>query len=241
MQKIYGIRPVIEAIEAGKTFEIVMLQKGVSGANFLEMHKLLIKNNIAYKYVPVEKLNRETSKIHQGVVAYTSAIEYQDIEQIIPFVFEKGEIPLILVLDKITDVRNVGGILRTALATGVHAVIYPKLGSAMLNEDAVKSSAGAAFKIPICRVGNMKQTVQFLQESGLQIIACTEKAKEYIHTADLTAPTAIVMGNEEIGISEDILKGADAMLRIPMADAIGSLNVSVATGMVLYESMRQRM
>jgi 23S rRNA (guanosine2251-2'-O)-methyltransferase len=190
--------------------------------------------------VPVEKLNRLTLKNHQGVVAFISPIIYQKIENIIPEIFEKGETPLILVLDCITDVRNMGAIARTAECAGVQAIVVPSKGSAQINPDAVKTSAGALYKIPVCRHDNLVQTVRFLQESGLQIVCCTEKTNDFIYKPDYSAPTAIVMGSEEDGVRNEIIRIADHLAKIPMYGEIESLNVSVATGVILYEAIRQR-
>jgi 23S rRNA (guanosine2251-2'-O)-methyltransferase len=185
-------------------------------------------------------LNRLTLKNHQGVVAFISPIIYQKIENIIPEIFEKGETPLILVLDCITDVRNMGAIARTAECAGVQAIVVPSKGSAQINPDAVKTSAGALYKIPVCRHDNLVQTVRFLQESGLQIVCCTEKTNDFIYKPDYSAPTAIVMGSEEDGVRNEIIRIADHLAKIPMYGEIESLNVSVATGVILYEAIRQR-
>ena len=199
-----------------------------------------------FQFVPAEKLdiicqkNRLRSVSHQGVLAFVSAITYHDLTQVIPFVFEKSETPLILVLDEITDVRNFGAIARTAECAGVHAIIIPKKGSAQINTDAVKTSAGALNHIPVCRVDSLKSTIQFLKDSGLQIIACTEKAVENIQNINYTVPSAIVLGSEESGISTEIIKAADHLVKIPLFGKIASLNVSVATGIILYEAIRQR-
>ncbi|HEY4198236.1 MAG TPA: 23S rRNA (guanosine(2251)-2'-O)-methyltransferase RlmB, partial [Mucilaginibacter sp.] len=167
-------------------------------------------------------------------------IIYQKIENIIPEVFEKGEVPLILVLDSITDVRNMGAIARTAECAGVHAIVIPAKGSAQINPDAIKTSAGALYKIPVCRHDNFMQTIRFLQESGLQLVCCTEKTKEDIYAPDYTAPTAIIMGSEEDGIRNEVIRIADHLAKIPMFGEIESLNVSVSTGVILYEAIRQR-
>ena len=240
-QMVFGIRAVIEAIRSGKEIESLYLQRGIGGGLISELKELLGQYNITAQLVPVEKLNRLTQKNHQGAVAFISPITYQRIEDIIPQIFEKGETPLILILDSITDVRNMGAIARTAECSGVHAIVVPAKGSAQINPDAIKTSAGALYKIPVCRHNDFMQTVKFIQESGLQLVCCTEKTKEYIYKPDYTAPTAIVMGSEEDGVRNEIIRIADHLAKIPMHGEIESLNVSVATGIILYEAIRQRL
>jgi 23S rRNA (guanosine2251-2'-O)-methyltransferase len=238
---IFGLRSVIEAVKAGKEIDRLFVQSGLKNELFGEMMSLLKKNNIPFQYVPLEKINRLTSKNHQGVVGYISSIEYHKIESILPAVFEKGKMPLILILDRITDVRNFGAIARTAECSGVDAIIIPSRGAAQINADAIKTSAGALHKVPVCREDDMKHVIEYLRESGLQVIACTEKAKENYYQQDFTLPVAIIMGSEENGISSEYLKLADAHAKIPLLGEIGSLNVSVAAGVLLYEAVRQRL
>ncbi|RFZ86047.1 23S rRNA (guanosine(2251)-2'-O)-methyltransferase RlmB [Mucilaginibacter terrenus] len=237
---VFGIRAIIEAILAGKEIESLYLQRGLGGGLLTELKQVMQQHQIIAQQVPVEKLNRLTQKNHQGAIAFISPIVYQKIENIIPEIFEKGEVPLILVLDGITDVRNMGAIARTAECSGVHAIVIPAKGSAQVNPDAIKTSAGALYKIPVCRHDNFMQTVRFLQESGLQLVCCTEKTNDYIYKPDYTAPTAIVMGSEEDGIRNEIIRIADHLAKIPMFGEIESLNVSVSTGVILYEAIRQR-
>jgi len=239
-QMVFGIRAVIEALRAGKEIESLYIQRGLGGGLLNELKGVLNEYNIQAQQVPVEKLNRLTLKNHQGVVAFISPIIYQKVEDIIPQIFEKGEVPLILVLDGITDVRNMGAIARTAECAGVHAIVIPAKGSAQINPDAIKTSAGALYKIPVCRHDNFMQTVRFLQESGLQLVCCTEKTKENIYTPDYTSPTAIIMGSEEDGIRNEIIRIADHLAKIPMFGEIESLNVSVSSGVIIYEAIRQR-
>jgi 23S rRNA (guanosine2251-2'-O)-methyltransferase len=239
-QMVFGIRAVIEAIRAGKEIESLYIQRGSGGGLMIELKTLLHEYGIVAQQVPIEKLNRITPKNHQGVIAVISPIIYQKIENIIPEIFEKGEVPLILVLDCITDVRNMGAIARTAECAGVHAIVIPAKGSAQINADGIKTSAGALYKIPVCRHDNFMQTIKFLQESGLQLVCCTEKTKEDIYTPDYTPPTAIIMGSEEDGIRNDLIRIADHLAKIPMFGEIESLNVSVSTGVILYEAIRQR-
>lgn len=239
-QMVFGIRAVVEAIRSGKEIESLYIQRGIGGGLLNELRAIMVEYNITAQQVPVEKLNRLTPKNHQGVVAYISPIIYQKVEDIIPQIFEKGEVPLILVLDAITDVRNMGAIARTAECAGVHAIVIPAKGSAQINPDAIKTSAGALYKIPVCRHDNFMQTVRFLQESGLQLVCCTEKTKEDIYSPDYTVPTAIVMGSEEDGIRNEIIRIADHLAKIPMFGEIESLNVSVSSGIIIYEAIRQR-
>ena len=239
-QMVFGIRAVVEAIRSGKEIESLYIQRGIGGGLLNELRALMVEYNITAQQVPVEKLNRLTMKNHQGVVAYISPIIYQKVEDIIPQIFEKGEVPLLLVLDAITDVRNMGAIARTAECAGVHAIVIPAKGSAQINPDAIKTSAGALYKIPVCRHDNFMQTVRFLQESGLQLVCCTEKTKEDIYSPDYTVPTAIVMGSEEDGIRNEIIRIADHLAKIPMFGEIESLNVSVSSGIIIYEAIRQR-
>ena len=240
-QMVFGIRAVIEAIKSGKEIESVFVQRGLTGGIFLELRSLLKENQLAYQQVPVEKLNRITAKNHQGVIAVISPIIYQKIEDVIPSIYEAGQTPLILVLDGITDVRNLGAIARTAECSGVHAIVVPAKGSAQVNPDAIKTSAGALFKIPVCRVESLSKCARFLQESGIQLVACTEKAEDFLYKPDYTVPTAVVMGSEEDGISLELIKTSDHLAKIPMFGTIESLNVSVSAGIVLYEAVRQRM
>jgi 23S rRNA (guanosine2251-2'-O)-methyltransferase len=239
-QMVFGIRAVIEAIRSGKEIESLYIQRGAGGGLLNELKSLLHEYGIVAQQVPVEKLNRITPKNHQGVIAVISPIIYQKIENIIPEIFEKGEVPLILVLDGITDVRNMGAIARTAECAGVHAIVIPAKGSAQINADAIKTSAGALYKIPVCRHDNFMQTIRFLQESGLQLVCCTEKTKDDIYAPDYTPPTAIIMGSEEDGIRNDLIRISDHLAKIPMFGEIESLNVSVSTGVILYEAIRQR-
>ncbi|MFN5705413.1 MAG: 23S rRNA (guanosine(2251)-2'-O)-methyltransferase RlmB [bacterium] len=240
-QQVFGIRAVIEAIESGKEIESLMIQKGISGDLFRELRKLIDQYDIKYQYVPIEKLNRICKGNHQGVFAFISPISFHKVEDLIPFIFENGETPLLLVLDRITDVRNFGAIARTAECAGVHGIVVPMRESAAIHSDSIKTSAGALFRIPVCRVSNLKRTIEYMQESGLQVVACTEKNDESIYTTDFSTPTAIVMGSEEDGISNDILRIVDKYAKIPLLGEIESLNVSVATGVILYEALRQRM
>lgn len=240
-QMVFGIRAVIEAIKAGKDIESLFIQRGLNGGLFSELKTLLREFDIPSQHVPIEKLNRITAKNHQGVIAFISPVTYQKIEDIIPNIYEKGDTPLILILDRITDVRNFGAIVRTAECTGVHAIVIPKKGAAQINPDAVKTSAGALYKVPICRHDNLLSVLRFVKDSGLQIVACTEKTDDFIYKPDFTTPTAIIMGSEDEGISFDLMRNSDYLTKIPMMGEIESLNVSVSAGIILYEVVRQRL
>jgi 23S rRNA (guanosine2251-2'-O)-methyltransferase len=195
---------------------------------------------VPYQFVPLEKLNRITRKNHQGVVAYISPVAFYRIEDILPGIYEQGETPFVLMLDRVTDVRNFGAILRTAECSGVHAVVIPSRNTAQLNSGTVKSSAGAIFKVPICRSDNLKVTLDYLKQSGLSVVAATEKASVVCYDTDLTGPVALLLGSEGEGISEVYLKKADIRVKIPLLGEIESLNVSVAAGVLMYEIVRQR-
>ena len=239
-EMIYGIRPVIEAVGAGKEAEKVFIQKGLRSETFAELMRLLKERSVPYQFVPVEKLNRLTRKNHQGVIAYISPVVFYRIEDILPGIYERGKMPFVVILDRITDVRNFGAILRTAECAGVDAVVIPSKNSAQLNSGTVKSSAGAIFKVPICRSDNLKSTLDFLQQSGLKIVAATEKADKTCFEADLTGPLALLLGSEGEGISGEYLRKVDMEINIPMLGEIESLNVSVAAGILMYEVVRQR-
>ncbi|MGZ4053446.1 MAG: 23S rRNA (guanosine(2251)-2'-O)-methyltransferase RlmB [Bacteroidia bacterium] len=238
---IFGLRPIIESITAGKEIDKLFIQSGLKGELVSQLMGLLKQHNIAFQYVPLEKLNRLTLKNHQGVVGYISSITYHKIADVLPTVFEKGKVPLLLILDRITDVRNFGAIARTAECSGVDTIIIPSKGSAQINADAIKTSTGALQKIPVCREDNLKSVIDFLKECGLQIIACTEKTTDYYFQIDFTVPTAIIMGSEEDGILNEYLQKSDAKAKIPLLGEIGSLNVSVACGIILYEAVSQRL
>lgn len=238
---IYGIRPILEAIESQKTIDKIFIQKGLKGDLFKEFFYLVRQNKIPFQYVPIEKLNRLVRGNHQGVVAFISAIEYQSIFDVLPGIFETGKPPFILILDKITDVRNVGAIARSAECAGVNAIVLPLNGGAQLNEDAVKSSCGALFKVPICRHSNLVEVIRYLKDSGIEVVGVTEKAKQYHYQKDYKNPIAFIMGNEYEGIAWDYLRECNDSVQIPMVGTIDSLNVSVATGIILFEVVKQRL
>jgi 23S rRNA (guanosine2251-2'-O)-methyltransferase len=238
---IFGTRAVIEAISAGKEIDKIIIQKGLSNQLYSELRKAIKDLDIPIQIGPPEKINRITSKNHQGVLAFVSQITYYEVEDLLADVFEKGKTPLVLILDRITDVRNFGAIARSADCAGVDFIVIPSRGAAQINADAVKTSAGALNRMKVCRVDNLKNSIEYLKESGLQIIACHEKTTSYHFNADLTKPSAIIMGSEENGISNEYLKRSDMQVKIPMVGNIASLNVSVATGIILFEAVKQRL
>ncbi len=240
-EMIFGIRAVIEAIKSGKDIDKVLLKKGPGGELFQEVFELIRSHQIPFQFVPVEKINRITRKNHQGVVAFISPVTFYDLENFLPSLFEQGKNPFILVLDEVTDVRNFGAIVRTAECAGVDALLIPERGAARVNADAVKTSAGALHLMPVCRARDLKRAVQFLQQSGLRIIAATEKSSDNYMQGNYTGPVALVMGSEETGIDPQILSLADERVKIPVLGQIQSLNVSVAAGLLVYEVVRQRL
>jgi 23S rRNA (guanosine2251-2'-O)-methyltransferase len=238
---IFGTRAVIEAVEAGKDIEKIFIQKGLSNELYHQLRQALRGQAVPIQIVPAEKLKRITDKNHQGVVAYLTEITYYSAEELLAAVFEKGKVPLVLVLDRITDVRNFGAIARGAECAGVDFIIIPSRGAAQINGDAIKTSAGALHRLKVCREDNLKVTLEYLKEAGLHIISCHEKTDTLIYEADFTQPTAVIMGSEENGISNEYLKRSDMQVKIPMVGKIASLNVSVATGIVLFEAVKQRL
>lgn len=237
---IFGTRAIIEAIKNGRIIEKVLIKKGLNNELFQDLYHLLKENEIAFQFVPLEKINRITRKNHQGVLALLSPIEFYNIETLLPELFESGTDPFILILDQITDVRNFGAIVRSAECAGVQTIIIPERGMARIGADAVKTSAGAIHNLPICRVDNLPNTIQFLKDSGIKIVAATEKANELYTEVNFNGPLGIVMGSEEKGISDPILQLADHQLKIPILGKIESLNVSVAAALMIYEAVRQR-
>jgi 23S rRNA (guanosine2251-2'-O)-methyltransferase len=237
---IFGTRSVMEAVRAGKSIDKILIKNGLSNELFGELYQLIKDNNVSFQYVPVDKLNRITRKNHQGIIALLSSVEIYRIEDLIPGIYERGEDPLVLILDGITDVRNFGAIIRTAECAGVHAVVVPEKGAARMGEDAMKTSAGALNLVPVCRSSNLQATIDFLRQSGITMIAATEKAKDNYTQTDMKGPLAIMMGSEDTGISPLLLRKADILAKIPLKGKIASLNVSVAAGLMLFEAVRQR-
>ncbi len=237
---IFGIHAVLEALKAGKDLEKVLIRRGTGSDLMKKLIEELSKWDIPTQLVPVEKLNRLTGKNHQGVIAWLSEITYSDITGVLPTVYESGDDPLILLLDEVSDVRNFGAIARSAECAGVHAIVIPFSGSAAINADAIKTSAGALHRIPVCRHRDLGSVAKFLQESGLRLFAATEKATDTMYETDMSGPIGIILGSEERGISVSLLKDADHWVSIPMKGTIASLNVSVAAGVMLFEALRQR-
>lgn len=236
---IFGIRPVAEAIEAGKQIEKIYVRKGAEGQLMNELRDLCMRHHLRMQEVPVEKLDRLTRGNHQGVVAQIAAIEYVELNDILERVPE-DETPLIVVFDGVTDVRNFGAIARSAECAGVHGLIAPLKNSAPVNAEAIRASAGALTTIPVCRVGSIRNTLKLLQVEGYQIVAATEKSHKVLYDADFRKPTVIVMGSEDVGISSEVLKLCDEQLAIPLIGHIASLNVSAAAAVMLFEAVRQR-
>ncbi len=234
---VFGVQSVLETLKSTKEIEKILLQREFGHG---EVEKLAFERGIPVQRVPLEKLNRVTMKVHQGIIAFVSAVNYAKMSNVVADTFERGDVPLILVLDRITDVRNFGAISRTAECAGVNAIVVPARGAAQINADAMKTSSGALTHLPVCRENSLSQVISELQQSGVQVVACTEKATAELYDIDFSLPTAILMGSEEDGISENLLEQADFATKIPMIGKIGSLNVSVATGVILYEAVRQR-
>ena len=239
MQYLFGMHPVIEAIKAGKKFDKVLLKQGLEGSQFKELMILLGENDIPYQFVPVERLNRSVRGAHQGVIAYMSEIDYVDIEQLVNNALT-SEFPLVVILDGVSDVRNLGAIARTLECAGGKGIIVPAKGGAAINADAVKASAGALMRIDTCKVPNLRLAAYYLKQSGFKLVAATEKTSDLIYDVDFSGPIAVIMGSEGKGISQSMLDLADFKAAIPMSGEISSLNVSVATAVVLYEAVRQR-
>jgi len=237
---VFGTRAVIEAIRAGRSIDKVLIKNGLSNELFGELYQLIKEYDIPFQYVPLEKINRITRKNHQGILALMASVEFFRIEDVLPTIFEKGEEPLILLLDQVTDVRNFGAIVRSAECAGVHAVVIPEKGAARIGADAVKTSAGALNIVPVCRTPNMSNTIDYLRNSGITVVAATEKAADDYTRVSMAGPLAIIMGAEDKGISPAMLRAADHLAKIPILGTIGSLNVSVAASLMMYEAVRQR-
>ena len=238
---IFGVRAVIEAIKANREINKIMIQKGMNKDLFQELKDTLVDKNYYLQFVPVEKLNKVTENNHQGVIAYVAPVSYHKVEDLVEKMIEEGKKPCILVLDRITDVRNFGAIARTAECEGVDAILIPSRGSVQVTSDAIKTSAGALNRIPVCKSDNIKDSLFYIQQCGLRIVACTEKTQTPLYQANLRGSVAIIMGSEEDGITTDFLNMADIKARIPMRGEIASMNVGVATGIVLYEKTRQEL
>ncbi len=239
---LFGLRPILEALNAGRTLEKIFLLRGTKNSLVGDISTLARAAGIQVQQVPVEKLDGLTRKNHQGAVAFVSPIDYAPLDSLLSSLFEAGKVPFLLLLDRITDVRNFGAIARTAECLGVQALVVPSHGAAQINGDALKTSAGALNLLPVCREANLQDTIRFLQQSGVTVVACSEKADEAVGAADVdfSGPVAVLMGSEEDGIAPELLRLADVRLKVPMTGQIQSLNVSVAAGIMLFEVARQR-
>ena len=239
-EMIFGVRAVLEAIDAGKEIDKILIKRDILSELSRELFAAVKGTNIPVQRVPVEKLNRITRKNHQGVIAFVSAVEYASVEPLVPYLFEEGKDPLLVLLDGITDVRNFGSIARTCECAGVDAIIIPSHGSVTVNADAVKTSAGALHTLPVCREKNITETIKYLKASGFRIVCATERGKINYTQSDFNVPVCIVMGAEDTGIPSEHLALCDDWVSIPQYGKIESLNVSVATAVILYEAVRQR-
>lgn len=237
---IYGTRAVMEAIMAGKEIERVMIQSGMNNDLVKELINTARKHNVQVTFVPPEKLKRMSSKNHQGVICLLSAVNYTSLDNLIDLAYSQGREPFLLLLDRVTDVRNFGAIARTAECAGVDGIVIAEKGNAPISSDAMKTSAGALNHLPVCREKDLKHTLKLLRDSGIRVVACTEKAVKDIYDVNLAGPIALIMGSEEDGISDALLRDADELARIPLKGKIGSLNVSVAAGVAIYEAVRQK-
>lgn len=240
MQYLFGMHPVIEALRSGKKFDKILLKTGLEGPQYRELMELVNEAQIPYQWVPVEKLNHTTKGAHQGVIAFVAQIDYVDIEQLINNALGRTHSPLVMILDGVSDVRNLGAIARTLEVAGGQGIIVPAKGGAAINAEAVKASAGALMRIDTCKVSNLRLAIFALQQAGFKIVASSEKADRLIYDVDMTGPTAIIMGSEGDGISKGVLGLSDEMAKIPQLGEIGSLNVSVASAIVAFEAVRQR-
>lgn len=237
---IFGVRAVIEAIQAGKEIDKILIRRDMTNELSRELFAALQDIQVPVQKVPIEKLNKITMKNHQGVIAFISPVTYQRIEDIIPAIYEEGRMPFIVVLDGVTDVRNFGAIARTCECAGVDAIVVPLRGGSALNGDAVKTSAGALMKIPVCREQSLSNALKFIQSSGISLIAATEKATRNYTEVNFTGPVCLVMGSEDEGVAPENIRICNEMIRIPLLGTIESLNVSVAAGVLMYEVVRQR-
>lgn len=240
-EMIFGIRAVIEAIQADKEIDKVLIKRDLQSDLAKELMALLKERGIPAQRVPAERLDRLTRKNHQGVIAFISAVTYQRLEDIIPFIYEQGRNPFIVLLDGITDVRNFGAIARTCECAGVDAIVIPAKGSVTVNADAIKTSAGALHVLPVCKERSINQAIRFLRDSGVRVFAASEKGSELYTRTRYDGPVALVMGAEDTGVSAENLRICDEIVKIPQFGSIGSLNVSVATSIMVYEVVRQRM
>lgn len=239
---IFGIRAVIEAVESGREIDKVFVDRDLKGDLARELMGVLKAHGVLIQKVPGEKIDRITRKNHQGVLAILSAVTYESLANLVPILYEEGRLPFIVLLDGVTDVRNFGAIARTCECAGADAIVIPRRGGVGVNGDAMKTSAGALSYLPVCRENSIINAVKFLRDNGYHVFAASEKSDlNYTHANYADVPVAIVMGAEDVGISEDVLRFCDTMVAIPQLGRIGSLNVSVAAGVMIYEVVRQRL
>jgi 23S rRNA (guanosine2251-2'-O)-methyltransferase len=238
---LYGRHPVVEALENARTIEKVILSNAIRGEFEKRLRFLCKEANVPMQVVPIEKLNSITRKNHQGVLAFVSPIQYYELEDMLPMIYDKGETPLFILVDGVTDVRNLGAIARSAEAAGAHALVLPKKGSAQINEEAMKSSAGALNMLHVCRVNSLMHAVEYLQLNGIKVVAADLKGEKMLYDIDLDCSLAIVMGDEAKGVNRMLLESVNEYFKIPMRGQTDSFNVSVATGIILYEVMRQQL
>lgn len=237
---ICGIHPLREALLSGKSIEKIFLQKDIQNPQINELKALIREKHIPVQFVPAEKLNRMTKTLHQGIIGLVSMISYASMEEEMEKILAQNHTPFLLMLDRVNDVRNMGAIVRTAECAGVQAVIIPEVGAAQINSDSIKTSAGALLRVPVCKVSNLKTTIHYLKACGLKVVAATEKASQNYTEANYTDPCVIIMGSEKDGVSKELIKLSDELVRIPLQGEIESLNVSVAAGVLVYEVVRQR-
>ena len=237
---IFGIRAIMEAVQAGKTIDKLLIKKDLQGDLIKELFTVLKEHQIPFQRVPIERLNRIIRKNHQGVIAFLSAVTYHRLEDIIPFVFEQGKDPFIVLLDGVTDVRNFGAIARTCECAGVHAIVIPSKESVSVNADAVKTSAGALHLIPVCKETSINRSIRYLKECGVKVVAASEKGEKNYTETSYTGPIAIVVGAEDTGVAMENLRLCDEIVKIPLFGTIASLNVSVAASILVYEAVKQR-
>ncbi|MBL57300.1 MAG: 23S rRNA (guanosine(2251)-2'-O)-methyltransferase RlmB [Flavobacteriales bacterium] len=237
---VFGIHPILEGLESGKNFDKILILNTLRTPLAKEIMTHARERGISLNKVPQQKLDRITRKNHQGVIGFIAPVEFQNIEEIIPNLFSEGKTPFLLLLDRISDVRNFGAIVRTAECAGVDAIIIPKKGAAQINGETIKTSTGAIFNIPICKVPGIDSVIPYLKESGIHLIACTEKTPTPYTDIDYTVPVGIIMGSEESGIARSNITKCDSSAKLPLQGKTDSLNVSVAAGIILYEVVRQR-
>tara|TARA_Y100000589_G_scaffold170458_1_gene161944 strand:- start:1541 stop:2284 length:744 start_codon:yes stop_codon:yes gene_type:complete len=237
---VFGIHPILEGLESGENFDKILILNSLRTPQAKEIISIAKEKGVTVNKVPQQKLDRITRKNHQGIIGFIAPIEFQQIEDILPEIFARGKNPFLLILDRISDVRNFGAIVRTAECAGVDAIIIPKKGSAQINGETIKTSTGAIFNVPICKVAGLDSIIPFLKDSGIHLIACTEKSEVNYTEVDYTLPIGIILGNEESGIAISNITKSDSTAKLPLIGKTKSLNVSVAAGIIMYEVIRQR-